>query len=242
MIYIQSNPERTLPHHFDAACAMYGAIETGQKYRLTSFEEVQSGKFDMSIPKFLFVGSVEFMREVFSRRGLIDVRLSKNSNREESIISLGEALERQRNGERLFIKPYDIKLFSGTILDGVVNSQIEGLSKETKVIVADVFHSPIASEWRCYVDNRYGVITGLKNYSGDHLTFPSEITLLEWVHDINHNNSFPVSYTIDVGILEDGTNVVIEYNDMWAIGNYGLENDVYLNMLKNRYFEIINNI
>lgn len=26
MIYIQSDDERSLPHHFDAACAMYGAI------------------------------------------------------------------------------------------------------------------------------------------------------------------------------------------------------------------------
>jgi len=29
---------------------------------------------------------------------------------------------------------------------------------------------------------------------------------------------------------------------MWAIGNYGMANDTYVEMLKFRYFEIINKI
>jgi hypothetical protein len=55
MIYIQSDSERKLPHHFDAACAMYGAIETGKEYRLTSYDEVASGKFDSLIKTNLFL-------------------------------------------------------------------------------------------------------------------------------------------------------------------------------------------
>jgi hypothetical protein len=53
--------------------------------------------------------------------------------------------------------------------------------------------------------------------------------------------TFPSSYTIDIGILEDKTNVVVEFNDMWAIGNYGVPNNIYLRMLRTRYFEIIKN-
>lgn len=52
-------------------------------------------------------------------------------------------------------------------------------------------------------------------------------------------DDFPKSYTIDVGILEDGENVVIEFNDMWGIGNYGVDNHTYLRLLKSRYFEIM---
>ncbi len=61
MVYIQSDNDRKLPHHFDAACALFGAIDSGVDYRLTTFEEVQSGKFDSLIKKNLFVGSTEFM-------------------------------------------------------------------------------------------------------------------------------------------------------------------------------------
>lgn len=53
---------------------------------------------------------------------------------------------------------------------------------------------------------------------------------------IRSNKDFPIAYTIDIGILESGENVVIEYNDMWAIGNYGIPNDLYLRLLKDRYF------
>ena len=34
---------------------------------------------------------------------------------------------------------------------------------------------------------------------------------------------------------------VVEFNDMWAIGNYGISNDLYVRMLKERYFDIIKN-
>ena len=48
---------------------MYGSIDGGLDYRLTSFKEIESGKFDSLIRTRLFVESVEFMREVFSRVG-----------------------------------------------------------------------------------------------------------------------------------------------------------------------------
>jgi hypothetical protein len=45
-----------------------------------------------------------------------------------------------------------------------------------------------------------------------------------------------------VGILEwQKEHVVIEYNDMWGIGNYGVPNDLYVRMLKERYFDIMRN-
>lgn len=236
MIYIQSNEERTRPHHFDASCAMWGAIETGQKYRLTTFEEVESGKFNMVIPNCLFVGSVEFMREVFSKRGLTDVRLPRNSNRDEEIITLGEALEREKNGEKLFIKSYDIKLFSGTILDGMINSQLTELPKETKVIATKPFDFTISTEWRCYVHNHK--LVDCHQYSGEPIETTPTDSYVEDVILLN-KTEFPSTYTIDIVISKNWTQYVVEYNDMWAIGNYGVENDIYLRMLKDRYFEII---
>ncbi|MBK7362676.1 MAG: hypothetical protein IPJ01_10310 [Micavibrio sp.] len=118
MIYIQSNTERTLPHHFDCSCALFGAIDSAMDYRLTSFEEVSSGKFDMLIKNNLFVGSVEFMREVFKRIGKNDVRLPLNSDREHIVITLEEAYIRVSEGDKLFIKPIEIKLFTGLVLEG----------------------------------------------------------------------------------------------------------------------------
>ncbi len=235
MIYIQSNYERTLPDHFDAACALFGAIESGLDYRLTSIEEITSGKFDSLIRSRLFVGSVEFMQEVFKRIGISNVGVPCNSKRNSEIITLKEARDRVAKGEKLFIKPIKIKLFTGLVLDGMQHSCLKDLSTDTQIMAYKPVESPIDSEWRIYIQN--DKMLDARHYSGDFTINPNYDYVLEIIK--NNKNKFPCAYTIDVGILESGENVVIEYNDMWAIGNYGINNRVYLSALKERYFEII---
>lgn len=237
MIYIQSNTDRTLPDHFDCACAMYGAIENCMDYRLTTFEEVSSGKFDLLIKNHMFVGSVEFMREIFARIGLCDVRLPLNSNRLSERITLGEAYDRVASGSTLFIKPIEIKLFTGLVLDGMVYDCLAGKPKSTVVLAYEVFPSEIETEWRIYVYRNE--IYDARNYSGDFTMMPN-FDYVKAIIDLN-KNTFPATYTIDVAMLLNGDCVIVEYNDMWAIGNYGVQNRDYIKMLYDRYFDIIRN-
>jgi len=231
MVYIQSDNERKLPHHFDCACGLYGALDNAQDIRLTTFDEVQSGKFNQLIKSNVFIGSVEFMKEVFSKVGKTDVRVPQNSNRECKVMTLGEA----KSIGDVFIKPFDIKLFTGFVLDKMIHTSISNIPDDTMVMVYDVFPSPIKSEWRCYIHR--DKVVDIHNYSGDFFTAPSK-EYLESV--INSNKSkFPIAYTIDIGVLENGDNVVVEYNDMWAIGNYGINNYDYFKLLRERYFEIV---
>jgi hypothetical protein len=95
----------------------------------------------------------------------------------------------------------------------------------------------IESEWRCYILNNR--VEYIANYSGDFLVNLNGTYLQRVIAD--NKSTFPTAYTIDIGVLANGENVVIEFNDMWAIGNYGVPNDLYLRMLKERYFEIIRN-
>ena len=235
MVYIQSNIERTLAHHFDCSCALYGAIDNSMNYRLTSFEEVASGKFDLLIKKNLFVGSTEFMREVFKRIGIDEVRLPINSNRDCEITTLEDAHKRVTNGSKIFIKPVEIKLFTGLVLDGMQHSCLTNLPPETKVMVYDVFNSKILSEWRLYVHN--DKLVDARSYSGEFIIFPNYEYAMKVIS--NNKGEFPCAYTVDIAVLESNENVVVEFNDMWAIGNYGIPNDIYLKLLKDRYFEII---
>lgn len=250
MILIQSDNDRKLPHHFDAACAMYGAIENCEQFRLTSFEEIESGKLDMMlrVNTSCVVGSTEFMREVFKHIGKTDVRLPRNSNRPSEIITLTEAHQRVANGKKLFIKPIEAKQYgiSGLVLDGAKYTILNDVPGETLFYAYEPFSKKLISEWRIYVHNHKMV--DARNYSGDYCAIinPTYVN-----HVINQNKSdFPIAYTIDIGIFEDLTsvadyremeNVVIEFNDMWAIGNYGIPNDLYLRLLKDRYSQIIRN-
>lgn len=235
MIYIQSNERTPIPHHFDCACAMYGAMDLGQDYRLTYYMEVESGKFDNNIKKSLFVGSVEFMKVVFNRVGLKDIRLPENSNRSYQIMSLGDIKTKAKLGEKFFIKPIDIKLFTGFVIDQMDYTSIKNIPNDTNVMVYEPFKHSIQSEWRCYIHNHNLVY--IANYSGDCFV-NVDISYLTNIIRLN-KNTFPCAYTIDIGILSNGDNVVIEYNDMWAIGNYGIPNNLYTRMLRDRYFQII---
>jgi hypothetical protein len=179
------------------------------------------------------------MREVFKRIGLNDVRVPENSNRESEIITLVEALSRAKSGEKLFVKPVEIKLFTGFVLDQMIYSCIEGLPADTKVLAYKPFESEILSEWRIYVHR--GQIVDSRNYSGDFMLSPDYHFAIKEILRKNEGK-FPIAYTIDIGILGEykfSENVVVEYNDMWAIGNYGMPNDLYLRLLRDRYFEII---
>jgi len=249
MVYIQSKNNNTVAHHFDCSCALYGAEDSAMDYRLVSFEEVQSGKMDALIRHNLFVGSVEFMREVFSRVGLKDVRMPLNSDRKHEIITLGEAKEIAKSGKKIFIKPFEIKLFTGFVLDQMQYSCLNDVPDDTKVMAYEPFRDRLLSEWRIYVHR--GKIVDSRNYSGDFKLSPDNY----YAHLENKLKDFkgllwslPIAYTVDIGILDalERRNefptvkyVIVEFNDMWAIGNYGMPNDLYLDLLRDRYFEIM---
>ena len=234
MIYLQKDKYKDIPHHFDVACAMYGAMDLGLEYRLIRYEDIAA---NLITPNNLFVGSVEFMKAVFNRIGLNDVRLPENSNREYKVERLDVVKQMAKDGVKMFIKPFDIKLFTGFVIDKMQYTSISNIPDDTLVMVYKPFEYPIESEWRCYIHNNK--VEYISNYSGD---FYVSIDSPYLDNVINQNKGkFPVAYTIDIGVLSNGENVVIEYNDMWAIGNYGVPNDVYVRMLRDRYFEIIKN-
>lgn len=237
MIYVQADTDKTRAHHFDCSTAQFGAIESGLDYKLTTIEEVRSGRWDALIRRNLFAGSVEFMKEVFSRIGILYVKLPRNSNRDFETITLGQAKQRAKSGEKLFIKPFENKLFSGFVLDEFQYTSIADIDLDTPVMAYKPFESKIKSEWRCYIHKSQPIF--ISNYSGDLFSYPDKDYLFSVIKE---NKDFPIAYTIDIGILENGENVVVEFNDMWAIGNYGIPNDMYLSALKDRYFEIIKSV
>jgi len=235
-VYIQAN-NNNLPHHFDAACALYGAIDLGLDYKLITYDWLDTINPEL-FRNNLFVGSVEFMRKIFDKLGK-SPRVPDNSNREEEFIKLSEVKTRIENGETLFVKPKQIKLFTGMVVNKQFIFSLNPYPDDTDVIVSKPFESEIVSEWRCYVrKNIIGdPIVDIRCYSGDPFVIPKKEFILEL---FNQNIlKYPKAYTIDVAILENGENTVVEYNDMWAIGNYGIENGKYVSLLKERYFEII---
>lgn len=236
MIHIQSVPDRNRADHFDAACAMFGALDSNLKPRFTSYEEVKSHKFDMTLRTDMYVGSVGFMREIFNRLG-VDPRVPINTNvKPKYVVSIAEAKRILDEGKPYFVKPANTqKLFTGLVLHN--SNFLNTYPDKELVLMYTPFDVKIKSESRVYVRNNKPVFVG--NYAGDIWTFPDKEFVRGVIQDVCQPEKFPCCYTIDVAVMEDGTQRVVEFNDMWAIGNYGMANDLYFVMLKERYFEII---
>jgi hypothetical protein len=149
---------------------------------------------------------------------------------------LSDAIDRVKSGQKLFIKPQETKLFSGMVFDKMCLSMIEKFPDETEVYVAEPFTSSIISEWRLYV--QHTKVVDARNYSGDFKITPN------WVYAdfiLKSGEDFPSCFTLDLAVLQNGETTAVEYNDMWAIGNYGIDNLTYYKLLRERYFEIIRN-
>lgn len=136
-----------------------------------------------------------------------------------------------------FVKPAEqVKLFTG---DTVTKPEHLGYLKQYGNCVNDtkVYKSEVVdfvTEYRVFVSK--GEIRGIKNYRGDFEKFID----IDIVHQmVNKYKTCPSAFTLDVGLTTDGRTLLIEVNDMWAIGSYGLDAKVYTLLCIRRLKEIM---
>lgn len=144
------------------------------------------------------------------------------------------ALETKDNWIPVFIKPYQqIKAFTGFVVTDPRLISLFSYDFDGPILVQPEIN--IISEYRVYVNCQK--IIGVKNYSGDPLIFPNPDVIKECVEyskKVLDNHSF----TLDFGVRDDGLTELIEVNDGWAIGNYGLEPQQYYLFVRNRWLQM----
>jgi hypothetical protein len=133
----------------------------------------------------------------------------------------------------VFIKPYEeSKTFTGVLVTASRHVlRTAGLPSETKVWAS----SPVrfVSEYRCFVQR--GEVVGCRFYKGDTLVFPDagviRAMVAAWA-------TSPAAYCLDVGVLDDGRTALVEVNDGYAAGDYGLDSLIYARWLEARWCEL----
>ena len=93
------------------------------------------------------------------------------------------------------------------------------------------------SEFRGFV--RRGKLVGLRHYTGDPLCFPDPAVVRDAVATYEASGEAPVAYTIDMGVLDTGETALIEINDGFAFGTYGLAWDTHARMLRDRWCQMV---
>ena len=147
--------------------------------------------------------------------------------------TLGEV--RNSCTHNIFIKPYlEEKLFTGIIWNGTESNRRHVVVHPDDVSVWISEPINFVSEFRCYIFN--GIVLDVCRYKGLWCIGPDKQAVQNMVDEFI---DAPISYSLDVGVLEDGRTLVVEVNDSYALGNYGLNNVLYARMLMARWEQLV---
>ena len=89
------------------------------------------------------------------------------------------------------------------------------------------------TEWRAFV--RYRIIWDVRSYRGNwHAHYGSNVL----DNTIRAYTGTPAGYAMDFGLTEDGRTLLVEINDSFALGSYGLDPIQYAKLLSACWAEL----
>lgn len=148
---------------------------------------------------------------------------------------LGKVVNRQ---DQVFVKPVEQKLFTGFIWRGC-GDQVS----RRKVIVLDhnteVYTSPVLSmlaEYRVVVLDK--MIVDVRRYKGDYWRRPNQNVISRAVETFEASGEATRVYTLDFAVCDDGGTILVEANDGYAFGHYGMHWCEYAQCLAARWMEL----
>lgn len=205
------------------------------------YDDIDS--LDISRDTIVF-GGVTPIRHALGNLGVvvpepIDIpeELYKYTKRE---IEVGTVKYFKENGNfPLFVKPTTLKLFNGLVipdsdeLDYISTLTMQG--DELRIITSSVVN--FVSEYRVFVAEEN--IIDCRKYSGDYSVTPDFDFIRE---TIGNYKSQPIAYAIDFGVTDNGDTMLIEVNDGYGVGTYGLDGREYVRMSILRWNELCKNI
>jgi ATP-grasp domain, R2K clade family 2 len=133
----------------------------------------------------------------------------------------------------IFIKPAALaKKFKGRLVTSAKDLISCGDEfEDTEIWCSDPVN--FLAEWRCFV--RYGEILGVKSYFGDwRVQFDPQVI----EKAIAAYASAPAGYAADFGVTDKGETLLIEVNDGYSIGSYGLFSADYARLLASRWAQM----
>ena len=133
----------------------------------------------------------------------------------------------------LFVKPAEGKRFTGCVVAGTRDLIGKGCCGEDfPVICSEVVD--FVSEYRCFV--RRGGILDVRRYRGDWSKAPSRAVV---ERAIAAYDNAPAGYTADFGVTSDGRALLVEVNDGYSLGPYGLWPELYAQLLSARWAQMV---
>ena len=135
--------------------------------------------------------------------------------------------------KNVFIKPIEQKLFTGFVWNGdeVSRRRICTHGNEVKIFTCEALK--IVSEYRSFILDFE--VLDCRRYKGDWNIAPNKSIVNTAVAMMA---GFPRAFCLDWGILESGETILVEMNEGYAFGHYGMAPDLVARMLSARWNEM----
>jgi hypothetical protein len=211
------------------------------------FDEIARGRLDADLleaaDEMVLRGSVEAVRETLVRANRpapphldLPEALTPWFGRTVRHARLGEirALVDSPSFEPCHLKPLNRhKLFNGTVVRAFRDLiPTASILDSVEVLVQGIVE--FVSEWRAYILR--GEIIHVGRYRGDPLLFPDARTMSEALKAFVDR---PIAMAMDWGVTADGRTLLVEVNDGYSLGNYGLGGPEYTAMIEARWRELM---
>jgi len=178
------------------------------------------------------VGSIQCVKKALRQVGAsspepIDYPYCLTPFLKRSVYSMSFGEVRKQN-VKCFVKPKeDQKRFTGKVFETYINT--ESLDDSFPVWVSDLIEFEV--EYRCYIHNHE--LMGVHYYKGNFEKYIN-VSVVKNAIDIYKQNGAPIAYSLDFGVVK-GDTVLVEVNDSFALGNYGLSPIKYAKMIADRW-------
>ncbi len=226
------------PFSLNRLTAKIGFLALGEDVQMfdeNSFDDIPLGEQD------IVVGGIGFARGAMKKLKLevaeldsIPETVMDFAGRKVWQSTMGELRQRVNDGEAIFAKPRPdrTKAFVGRVYaeykDLITTAHIDD---DEPIDCAQPLE--FKSEHRCFVMR--GDPIGLRHYTGDPLALPDTAIIRNAIASYTDG---PMGYAMDFAVTPEGKTLVVEVNDGYAIGAYGLPPLQYANLIKARWDEI----
>lgn len=153
--------------------------------------------------------------------------------------SVGEVVQllQEEVTKPFFVKPLArSKRFRGVVVESWSDLYVlGGASNDTQVHCSNVV--TWKSEFRTYVAEQK--VVGICHYAGDAGLNIDETIVESAVRQFAESGEAPRGYAADFGILSTGETALVEVNDGFGLGTYGLSDAAYASVLIARWRELV---
>ena len=141
-----------------------------------------------------------------------------------------------RSTQKLFVKPVQHKQFTGFIWEGPQGKFVRtaGLPDDTEVWISEAIE--FLAEYRVFVLD--GEILDVRRYKGDWSRALSLGYTKEAVATYCRELGSPRAFCLDLGVTNQSPCCLVEVNEAYAFGHYGLRSELYAQMLEATWQEL----